>query len=145
MGEIKTAVTTNVGGMRFEGRAGSGFSLMMDSNPEPGEERAGFSPMELLLVGLSGCTGMDVISILRKKREDVTGYEIHVTGERAEDHPMIFTDITVTHIVTGRNIKPESVARAVELSETKYCGASAMLSKAARVTHTYEIRQVEGG
>lgn len=101
--------------------------------------------MELLLVGLSGCTALDVISILRKKREDVTGYEVRVSGERAEDHPKVFVNVTVTHIVTGHHVRPESVARAVELSETKYCGASATLSKTARVTHTYEIREAGEG
>jgi putative redox protein len=145
MGKIMTASARLLGDMRFSGQAGSGFSLPMDSGSENNGALSGFSPMELLLVGLAGCTGMDVISILRKKREDVTGYEVRVLGERAEDHPQVFVDVTVTHIVTGRHVRPESVARAIELSETKYCGVSATLSKTGRVTYTYEIREVEGG
>ena len=145
MGEPMTAGARLLGGMRFEGEAGSGFRLTMDSDGDHGGADAGFRPMELLLVSLAGCTAMDVISILRKKREDVTGYEVRVAGARAEDHPRVFIDVTVTHIVTGRHVRPESVARAVELSETKYCGANATLSKTARVTHTYEIREAEGG
>ncbi len=145
MGEIMTATARLQGAMRFLGESGSGHTLTMDAAEHSGGEDAGFRPMELLIVGLAGCTAMDVISILRKKREDVTDYEVRVTGERAEDHPMVFTNVTVTHIVTGRHVRPESVARAVELSETKYCGASATLSKTARVTHTFEVREVEGG
>ncbi len=145
MGEIMTAVAHLQDGMRFLGESGSGHTLTMDAAEHGGGQDAGFRPMELLLVGLSGCTAMDVISILRKKREDVTDYEVRVRGERAEDHPMVFIDITVTHIITGRNVKPESVARAIELSETKYCGAGATLSKTARLKHTFEIREVEGG
>lgn len=145
MGQVMTAEARLLDGMRFAGQAGSGFSLMMDSDADHGGANAGFRPMELLIVSLAGCTAMDVISILRKKREDVTGYEVRVSGERAEDHPMVYVNITVTHIVTGRHVRPESVARAVELSETKYCGANATLSKTARVTHTYEIREAEGG
>lgn len=145
MGEIMTAVAQLQGGMRFLGESGSGHTLTMDAAEHGGGENAGFRPMELLIVGLAGCTAMDVISILRKKREDVTGYEVRVSGERAEDHPMVFTHVTVTHIVTGRHVRPESVARAVELSETKYCGASATLSKTARVEHKFEVREAEGG
>jgi len=95
--------------------------------------------MELLLSGLAGCTGMDVISILRKQRQDVTAYEVHVTGIRAEEHPMVFVEITVEHIVTGHHIKPEAVARAIQLSEERYCGAGAMLGKVAHLTHTYRL------
>lgn len=145
MGEIMTASARLQDGMRFQGESGSGYTLTMDAEEHAGGENAGFRPMELLLVGLAGCTAMDVISILRKKREDVTDYEVKVTGERAEDHPRVYTSVTITHIVTGRHVKPESVARAVELSETKYCGASATLSKTARVEHKYEVREVEGG
>lgn len=145
MGEIMTAAAHLQDGMRFLGEAGSGHTLTLDAAEEGGGKNAGFRPMELLLVGLAGCTAMDVIAILRKKREDVTGYDVRVTGERAEDHPMVFISVTVTHIVTGRHVRPESVARAIELSETKYCGAGATLSKTARVTHKFEIREVEGG
>jgi putative redox protein len=125
--------------MRFEVGASSGHYVTLDAAEGGGGQNAGFRPMEMLLVGLAGCTGMDVISILRKKRQDVTGYEVHVTGRRAEDHPMVFEEITVEHIVTGRNIRPEAVERAIELSETRYCGAGAMLGKVAHLTHTYRL------
>lgn len=99
--------------------------------------------MELLLVGLAGCTGMDVISILRKKRQHVSAYDVVVTGRRAQEHPMVFVDITVEHVVTGHGIQPEAVARAIALSEKRYCGAGAMLGKVAHLTHTYRIVETE--
>jgi len=82
---------------------------------------------------------MDVISILRKKRQQVTGYAVHVSGIRAEENPMVFVEITVVHIVTGHHIQPEAVARAIQLSEERYCGAGAMLGKVAHLTHTFRI------
>lgn len=139
MGEIMTVQTTLTGDMAFSAQAGSGHTVLLDAAEHGGGHDQGFRPMEMLLVGLSGCTGMDVISILRKKRQDVTRYEVRVRGERAEDHPMVFTDITVEHIVTGHNIDPQAVARAIELSETKYCGAGATLGKTAHLKHTFRI------
>jgi putative redox protein len=126
-------------GMHFDAETGSGHHVTLDAAEHGGGHNAGFRPMELLLVGLAGCTGMDVISILRKKREPVTGYEVHVVGVRAEDHPMVFVEINVVHIVTGHQIQPEAVARAIQLSEERYCGAGAMLGKVAHVTHTFRI------
>src|SRR5579884_3597087 len=114
----KTARVTLVGPMRFEATSGSGHTIAMDTNVEGGGEDTAASPMELVLMALAGCTGMDVISILRKKRQDVTGYEINVRGVRAETHPMVYTHITVEHVVTGHRVDPAAVARAVELSET---------------------------
>ena len=134
MAKIMTALAKLETGMRFDAQATSGYHVTLDSNAE-----SGFSPMEMLLVGLAGCTGMDVISILRKKRQDVTAYEVHVQGIRADEHPKVFVEISVEHIVTGHNIQPAALARAIELSETRYCGASAMLGKVARITHTYRI------
>jgi putative redox protein len=128
-------------GMHFEAEAGSGHSIQLDARELDGGQNVGFRPMELLLVGLAGCTAMDVISILRKKRQEVTAYEVQVHALRAQDHPMIFTQITVRHIVTGHRIDPTAVARAIELSETRYCGAGAMLGKAARITHTYRVHE----
>jgi putative redox protein len=139
MGEIMTAQATLIEGMAFTAEAGSGHTVPLDAEEHGGGHDTGFRPMELLLVGLAGCTGMDVISILRKMRQEVTGYAVHAQGERAVDHPMVFTDITVEHVVTGRAISPEAVARAVELSETRYCGAGAMLGKTARLKHTFRI------
>jgi putative redox protein len=125
--------------MRFDAEAGSGHHLVLDAAEHGGGHNEGFRPVELLLVGLAGCTGMDVISILRKKREPVTGYAVHVVGVRAEEHPMVFVEINIVHIVTGRHIQPEVVARAIQLSEERYCGAGAMLGKVAHLTHTFRI------
>ena len=139
MAKIMTAVAKLETGMRFDAQATSGYHVTLDSSELNGGAGAGFSPMEMLLVGLAGCTGMDVISILRKKRQDVTGYEVHVQGIRAEEHPKVFVEINIEHLVTGHNIQPAAVARAIELSETRYCGAEAMLGKVARIKNTYRI------
>ena len=139
MAEQMTATVRLETGMRFDAEAGSGHHVTLDAAEHDGGQNAGFRPMELLLVGLGGCTGMDVISILRKKRQLVTGYEVHVSGIRAEDHPMVFVEITVEHIITGQHIQPEAVARAIQLSEERYCGAGAMLGKVAHLTHTFRL------
>ena len=139
MSEIMKAQATLETGMHFDAVSGSGHHVTLDADEHGGGHNAGFRPMELLLVGLAGCTGMDVISILRKMREPVTGYEVHVQGVRAEDHPMVFVEITVEHVVTGHHLRPEAVARAIELSKERYCGAGAMLGKVAHLTHTYRI------
>jgi putative redox protein len=139
MAEVMTARAVLETGMRFEAESGSGHTVTLDAAEHGGGENAGFRPMELLLVGLAGCTGMDVISILRKKRQQVTAYEVRVSGTRAEDPPMVFVEITVEHVVTGHAIQPEAVARAIHLSEERYCGAGAMLGKVARLTHIYRI------
>jgi putative redox protein len=97
------------------------------------------TPMELLLIALGGCTGADVVSILDKKRQRVTAYEIEVRGERRAEHPRIYTSIEVVHRFRGHNIEPKAVAHAIELSETKYCSVSAMLAVAAKITTRYEI------
>lgn len=139
MAKIQTAVAKLEAGMRFDAQATSGYHVTLDSNEVSGGQGGGFSPMEMLLVGLAGCTGMDVLSILRKKRQDVTAYEVRVQGIRADEHPRVFVEISVEHLVTGHNISPAAVARAIELSETRYCGASAMLGKVAHITNTYRI------
>ena len=132
------------GDMHFKAESPSGYTLTLDASEQVGGQGMGFRPMELLLIGLAGCTAMDVISILKKKRQDVTGFEVHVRAERADTHPRIYTDIHVEYIVRGREIKPEAVARAIELSETKYCSAQAMLGKSAHITHSYRIEPPEG-
>ena len=139
MAEVMTAQATLEMGMRFVAESGSGHYVTLDADEHGGGENAGFRPMELLLAGLAGCTGMDVISILRKMRQLVTAYEVHVTGRRAEDHPMVFVEISVEHVVTGHHLQAEAVAHAIQLSEERYCGAGAMLGKVARLTHTYRI------
>jgi putative redox protein len=125
--------------MRFEAEAGSGHHLTLDAAEHSGGRNAGFIPMEMLLIGLAGCTGMDVISILRKNHLEITGYEVHVEGVRAEEHPMVFVEIGVEHIITGRNLRSAAVERAIELSRARYCGAGAMLGKVAHISHTYRL------
>lgn len=131
------------GRMSFEGSAGSGFSVPLGSRVEAGGDGDGFSPMELLLVGLAGCTAMDVISILQKKRQDVTDFSVSVHGDRAEDHPRVYTRIHIEYQVTGRGVDRAAVERAVDLSETKYCPAQAMLNKTAEITHTIILLEAE--
>jgi putative redox protein len=126
-------------GMQFTAVADSGHSITLDADPSVGGENLGSRPLELMLMSLAGCTGMDVISILRKKRQEVTGFEVKTHAERAESHPKVFTAITVEYIITGRNIDPKAVERAIELSEKSYCPAQAMLAQAAPISHTYQI------
>jgi putative redox protein len=118
-----------VDGMTFRGTSGSGHATTMDAEPGAGGQEQGARPMEVVLVAFGGCTGMDVISILRKMRQDVSGYEVRLVGERTEQQPTVFTDITVEHVVRGRNLNVGNVRRAVELSATRYCPVSAMLRK----------------
>ena len=130
--------------MSFVGKAAdSGYTLPLDTVVEQGGDNSGFRPMELILLGLAGCTAMDVISILEKKRQVVTGFEVRGNGERSETHPKVFTHIVVEYVVTGVNVDPAAVARAVELSETKYCSAYGMLSKAVDIEHKITILQEE--
>jgi len=131
------------GKMSFEGSADTGFKLPLDASPAVGGDDGGFRPMELLLVGLASCTAMDVISILKKKRQDITAFEVKVHGDRASDHPKVFTDITLEYIVSGRNIDPQAVERSVELSETRYCSATAMLIKAVTIKSKITVHEVE--
>jgi putative redox protein len=126
---------TLAGEMRFDVETGSGHIITLDT----AEQDAGPRPMELLLAALAGCAGMDIIAILRKMRQEVIAYTIRVHGERAEQQPRPFTEITVEHIITGHAIKPATVQRAIELTEQRYCGVSAMLDKAATLTHTFRI------
>lgn len=142
MAETMTAQAKLTADMCFEAEAGSGHRVTLDAAEHGGGHNEGFRPMELLLVGLAGCTAMDVISILRKKRQQITTYEVHVTGVRAEEHPMVFVEITVEHIITGQHLQATAVERAIALSEGRYCGAGAMLGEVAHLTHTYRL--VEG-
>lgn len=125
--------------MRFAGTADTGFEVVMDSGPSVGGDNTGPRPMELILIGLCGCTAMDVISILRKKRASVSGLEVKALAERAASHPKIFTDIHLEYIVSGNNVNPKAVERAIELSATTYCPAQAMLALAANMTTSYKI------
>ncbi len=139
MPETMTASARLVREMQFEASAGSGHFVTLDASEANGGANLGFQPMELLAMGLAGCTAMDVIAILRKKRQVVTDYEVRVQAIRAEQHPMVFTEIAVEHRVTGEHVDPEAVRRAIELAETRYCSAGAMLGKIAKITHTFHI------
>jgi len=123
----------------FIGTAPSGHAQVMDSK---GDRLAGPTPLEMLLVSVAACTAMDVESILEKKRQDVTGYNVEVTGTRADDHPRKFTAFHVHHIVHGRNVSEKAVADAVELSDTKYCSVAATVRPTATITTSFEIIDV---
>ena len=128
--------------MEFSGTATSGHTLAMDADDKSGGHNKGFRPMELLLVGFGGCSGMDVISILRKKRQNVSGLDINVKGEKTEDYPKIYKEVHIEYVVKGKGVEKEAVERAITLSLEKYCSVGATLAKAGRITHSYRI--VEG-
>jgi putative redox protein len=134
---LKTAtVTLDNGDMRFIGRSGSGHVVALDSSVGD----TGMRPAELIPLALAGCTAMDVISILRKKRQDVRHYEVEATGEQELDHPNAFTRIDVRHVIDGPEIDIEAVRRAIELSATKYCSVGATLSSGiTEVHHSYVV------
>jgi putative redox protein len=127
--------------MQFVGTADSGHAVIMDAPPSVGGNNTGSKPSELLLMAFGGCSGMDVISILRKKKQDVTNFEINVNGETPDKHPRYFSDIHIEYVVTGRNISEEAVQRAIELSLGKYCMVGITIGKAAKITHSYKIIQ----
>jgi putative redox protein len=129
--------------MTFHGTADSGFTIQMDAHPSVGGDDSGFRPLELLLVGLGGCTAMDVISILRKKRQEISAFEVQLHTDRAPEHPKVFTAITINYIIRGRNVDPKAIERAISLSATKYCSAQAMLAETATITSNYEILEEE--
>ncbi len=125
----------------FTGETGSGYQIPLGTAVDHGGDGSAASPMEVVLVALGGCTAMDVISILEKKQQKVSGFEVKVHGDRAETHPKVYTDITLEYIVTGTNLDPEAVNRAVELSETKYCSVNAMLKKTANITTKVTLKE----
>ncbi|HSJ48862.1 MAG TPA: OsmC family protein [Gammaproteobacteria bacterium] len=124
----------------FLGEAGSGHALVMDGPPESGGRNLGPRPMEMLLLGMGGCTAFDVIMILKKARQPVTDCVVELSAERAEQAPKVFTRIHVHFVVTGQGLAEKQVERAVQLSAEKYCSASIMLGKAAEISHDFEIR-----
>jgi putative redox protein len=124
----------------FMGESGSGHTVIMDGPPEDGGKNRGIRPMEMLLIGLGGCTAFDIVHILRKARQPVTDCVVEVDAERAPSAPKVFTRIRVRYVVTGHGLPEAQVRRAVELSAQKYCSASIMLGKVAEVSHEYEIR-----
>lgn len=131
-------------GMRFTGSANSGFKLPLDSDPGVGGTDAGFRPLELLAISLAGCTAMDVISILRKKRQEVTAFDVQVQAGQQDQHPHVFTAARILYIVSGHGVDENALRRAIELSALKYCPAQAMLSKAFPMEMFYEIYDDQG-
>jgi putative redox protein len=117
--------------MSFNGSAESGFLVPLGTIPEVGGDNDGFRPMELIAIGIAGCTAMDVMSILQKKRQEITSFEVLIHADRANEHPKVFTHLTIEYVIGGKNVSKEAVERAVELSETKYCSAQAMFKKVA--------------
>ena len=126
-------------GMSFMAETGSGHAFLMDGAPEAGGRNLAPRPMEMMLAGAGGCSAFDVVLILKKGRQLVTGCEVSLQAERAETDPKVFTKIHFHYRVKGKNLKPESVARAIDLSKEKYCSASVMLEKTADITHDFEI------
>ncbi|MEK9679036.1 MAG: OsmC family protein [Rhodospirillaceae bacterium] len=123
----------------FVGESGSGHSVVMDGDPAAGGRNLGIRPMETVLIGMGGCTAYDVVDILEKSRQKVTDCVIEMTTDRAEVIPKVFTKIALKYIVTGVDLDPKKVERAVNLSAEKYCSASIMLGKTAEITHEIEI------
>ena len=131
-----------VDGMSFLGESGSGHAVLMDGAPEAGGRNLGPRPMEMVLMGTGGCSAFDVVLILKKSRQEINDCVVEIESERAAEDPKVFTRIHFHFIVTGKNMNPAQVERAIKLSAEKYCSASIMLGKTAQMTHDFEI--VEG-
>lgn len=144
--EVNHATVVLRDGMHFEGFTsdpdGERFAIQLDADPESGGQGQGIRPVKMLLVSLAGCMAMDVVSILRKKRQAVTGFEVGISGDQAPDHPMVYTDIRLTFKVTGRAVDPAAVERAIQLSYDKYCPVANLLKPVVPIHTRYEI--VEG-
>jgi putative redox protein len=141
-GQIMTEKSSRVvlrDDMIFTGYSSNGYSIPLDTTVATGGHQAGISPMELMLTSVGGCMAMDVISILRKKQQQITGMEVQVTGTRADEHPKVYTDIRLHFLITGHQVDPKAVDRSIELSSTKYCAAVATLSHTAAMHYTYEL------
>ncbi len=136
---MSKATIRYVDGLQFVGHADSGHAVVMDSDAEFGGSNTGARPMELLLIGIGGCSGMDIVSVLKKKKEKVTGLEIHVDGKKAEDYPQKYTEIDIEYVVKGKDLSEAAVKRAVQLSMDKYCSVKATLEGAAKITFKYRI------
>ncbi len=141
---MTTANITWVEGMQFVASGDSGHAIVIDSSADVGGHDSAARPMEVLLMGLLGCTAMDVISILKKKRQPVQGFRVFATGERAPEHPKKYTKIHLEYVAYG-DVDPKALARAVELSETTYCGAIATVRGVAEVTSSYRVEPVAAG
>jgi len=125
--------------MTFVGESGSGHAVVMDGAPEHGGRNLGIRPMEMLLLGLGGCTAFDVVMILNKSRQDIVDCEVLIDSDRADEVPKVFTRIHIHFVVSGNNLDAAKVEKAVNLSADKYCSASEMLARTAKITHDFEI------
>ncbi len=129
--------------LSFVGEADTGFSVPLGANPLVGGDNDGFRPMELIAIGIAGCTAMDVISVLQKKRQNVTAFEVQLHGRQAQDHPRVFTQIDIEYLISGHDVDETAVQRAIELSENKYCPAQAMFNQILSIKLSYNILQTE--
>jgi len=137
-----TAKISWVDGALFVAEGGSGHTITMDGAPDVGGRNLASRPMEVVLMGMGGCTAIDVVSMLRKQRQDIEGVEVSLSGERATDHPMVYTEVKVVYTVRGRGLNKALVERAVSLSDEKYCSATAMFKKTAKVSHEVVLVEV---
>ncbi len=128
-----------VDGLQFVGESGTGHAIVMDGDMEVGGKDTGMRPMELLLIGLGGCSGMDVASILQKKKQQITDIDINIKGEKADTYPKKFTEIEIEFVVSGKDLSEDAVKRAVELSMEKYCSVKATLEGVAKINFSYRI------
>ena len=133
------AKITWLNGRAFVAESGSGHAVVLDGAPENGGRNIGIRPMEMLLMGLGGCTAFDVLMILEKSREKVTGIEVALEAERASEDPKVFTKVKLVYTLKGENLNPKAVERAIMLSEEKYCSASKMFGKTATLEHEWHI------
>jgi len=136
------AVVKWLDNMSFVGESESGHSVVMDGPPESGGRNLGIRPMEMVLLGMGGCTAFDVVLILKRQRQEITDCQVGLTSERADEAPKVFTKIHVHYVVTGKNLDAKKVARAVNMTAEKYCSVSIMLAKSVDVTHDFEV--IEG-
>ena len=128
-----------VDGLLMVGKSDSGHTITMDGPPESGGENLGVRPMEMLLLGVAGCTMIDVVTTLKKMRQDLSHLETKINADRATDHPKVFTDIHIQFIVKGKDLDSKKVDKAITLSAEKYCSASIMLGEMATITHDFEV------
>ncbi|MCW8823949.1 MAG: OsmC family protein [Ignavibacteriaceae bacterium] len=141
--ETKKVYLKQIKGLSLAARGESKHWVTMDGPEHLGGSDAAVRPKELLLMSLAGCTGSDVVSILQKKRVNLTDFEINITAQQTEEHPKVFTDIDLEYVFYGKDLKEKDVERAIELSTESYCGVSAMLKKAININHTYRIVESE--
>ena len=141
--ETKKVYLKQVKGLTLAAKGESNHWITMDGPEKLGGSDAGVRPKELILIGLAGCTGADVVSILQKKRINLTDFEINITAQQTEEHPKVFAEIDLEYVFYGKDIKEKDVERAIELSTETYCGVSAMLKKAMPIRHTYRIVKVD--